>query len=201
MEDNLVTRVKLAWEKTPFITKNFFRASAILTIYGWLLNGNQWPGWLDLRWKPTLFRFQLWRPFTSFLFFGPFGLNYLLTSHFVWTYMGELERMHFQQPEVFLVMMTFGAACLLAVTTALGLSSAFLGHSLSCYLVYVWSRTYEGADVNVLDMFTLRAELLPWFFVIQVGWSSCDLLFISFFAMSVHSRLLTYMSAVLLLLV
>jgi hypothetical protein len=40
--------------------------------------------------------------------------------------------------------------------------------SLSCYLVYIWSREYEGVEVNVNEMFNLKAELLPWFFVAQV---------------------------------
>jgi hypothetical protein len=38
------------------------------------------------------------RPFTGFLYYGPFGLSYLLTIHFVWTYMGTLEKLQFAEP-------------------------------------------------------------------------------------------------------
>lgn len=36
---------------------------------------------------------QIWRPLTSFLYFGQFGLNYLLSAHFMWTYMAHLEKL------------------------------------------------------------------------------------------------------------
>ena len=101
------------------------------------------------------------RPFTSFLYYGPFGLSYLLTIHFVWTYMGTLEKLQFAEPWDFLVMLLFGAASLLAGVGIGGGNARFLGHNLSCFLVYIWARTYEGQEVAVMEFFTIRAELLP----------------------------------------
>ena len=101
------------------------------------------------------------RPLTAFLFYGPFGLSYLLTIHFVWTYMGTLEKLQFAEPWDFLVMLLFGAASLLAGVGVGGGNARFLGHNLSCFLVYIWARTYEGQEVAVMEFFTIRAELLP----------------------------------------
>ena len=108
---------------------------------------------------PTRFHgFQRRRPFTGFLYYGPFGLSYLLTIHFVWTYMGTLEKLQFAEPWDFLVMLLFGAASLLAGVGIGGGNARFLGHNLSCFLVYIWARTYEGQEVAVMEFFTIRAE-------------------------------------------
>ena len=61
----------------------------------------------------------------------------------------------------FLVMLLFGAASLLAGVGIGGGNARFLGHNLSCFLVYIWARTYEGQEVAVMEFFTIRAELLP----------------------------------------
>ena len=87
---------------------------------------------------PTRFHgFQRRRPFTGFLYYGPFGLSYLLTIHFVWTYMGTLEKLQFAEPWDFLVMLLFGAASLLAGVGIGGGNARFLGHNLSLSLIHI----------------------------------------------------------------
>jgi len=107
------------------------------------------------------------RPLTSFLFYGPFGVSYLLTIHFVWTYMSTLEKLAYAEPWEFAMMMVFGASLLLVGVTLLGMNSRFLGHNLSCFLVYIWARTFEGQEVSVMEFFNIKAELLPWYFAAQ----------------------------------
>jgi Derlin-2/3 len=155
------------WIKTPPMTQIYVGSSLFATLATFLLNKNAWPEFLNLDWGAVLTKFQFWRPFTSFLFFGPLGLNYLLTIHFVWTYMAQLEKLNYKKPEEFFVMMVFGALSLLTGYTLTGLSPKFLGHNLSTFLVYIWARIFEGTDVNVMDLFFLKAELLPWFFSAQ----------------------------------
>ena len=75
--------------------------------------------------------------------------------------MGTLEKLQFAEPWDFLVMLLFGAASLLAGVGIGGGNARFLGHNLSCFLVYIWARTYEGQEVAVMEFFTIRAELLP----------------------------------------
>ena len=75
--------------------------------------------------------------------------------------MGTLEKLQFAEPWDFLVMLLFGAASLLMGVGIGGGNARFLGHNLSCFLVYIWARTYEGQEVAVMEFFTIRAELLP----------------------------------------
>ena len=63
---------------------------------------------LNLNWNAVVTKLQLWRPLTAFLFFGPLGLNYILTIQFVWTYMAQLEKLHYNKPAEFFMMLAFG---------------------------------------------------------------------------------------------
>ena len=60
--------------------------------------------------------------------------------------MGTLEKLSHTEPWEFLVMMAFGAGSLLLGVGLGGMNSRFLGHNLSCFLVYIWARTYEGSS-------------------------------------------------------
>ena len=98
---------------------------------------------LQLEWAPTL-RGQMWRPFTAFLNSVPLGREYLMTLQFVWAYMSALERLNHDAPYDFWLMILFGAGSMVAGCTAMRLSPRFLGHNLSMFLVYVWSRYPRG---------------------------------------------------------
>ena len=167
-EDNKLDRMIQAYHKTPPLTKGYLTASFIATAAGYLFNKNEFPSVLLLEWKPILTRAQLWRPFTAFLNFGAFGLGYVMTVHFVWTYMSTLERLHHHKPYDFWIMIVFGMLSMVVGYPILKLSPRFLGHNLSTFLVYVWSRYHEGLEVNMFELFNTRAELLPWFFLAQV---------------------------------
>lgn len=167
-EDNTLDRIIAAWKTTPPLTKAYLSASFAATMMGYLTNKNQFPKILTLEWKPTFQKLQLWRPLTSFLNFGPFGLGYVMTAHFVWTYMSTLERLNHHRPYDFWIMILFGCISMVAGYGFFGLEPRFLGHNLSTFLVYIWSRYHEGLEVNMFELFNTRAELLPWFFLAQV---------------------------------
>jgi len=98
----------------------------------------------------VLGRGEVWRLLTAFLYFGPLDISFGLTMQFVWQYMSMLEKVHHGDPANFVVMWLFGAASLLLAFAAIpSMPSANLGHNLSCFLVYVWARTYEGHEVRV----------------------------------------------------
>ena len=177
-EDNAVERMMDAWKKTPPLTKSYLSASFAATAYGYALNKNEFPSILSLEWQPVLKRMQLWRPLTAFLNFGPLGLGYLMTAHFVWTYMSTLERLHHSKPYDFWIMILFGQLCMVVGYPIFKLSPKFLGHNLSTFLVYIWSRFHEGMEVNMFELFNSRAELLPWFFLAQVCIMFVDIVFV-----------------------
>ena len=166
-EDNTVDRMIDAWKKTPPLTKGYLSASFAATLYGYLFQRNQFPSILSLEWKPILQKLQIWRLFTGFLNFGPLGLGYLMTAQFVWTYMATLERLNHDRPYDFWIMIVFGQLSMVLGYPILKLSPRFLGHNLSTFLVYIWSRYHEGIEVNMFELFHTRAELLPWMFLAQ----------------------------------
>jgi Derlin-2/3 len=166
-EDNTLERMLDAWKKTPPLTKTYLSASFAATLYGYLCNKNEFPSALSLEWKPLVGKLQIWRPLTAFLNFGPLGLGYLMTAHFVWTYMSTLERINHDRPYDFWIMMLFGQLSMVVGYPLLKLSPRFLGHNMSTFLVYIWSRYHEGIEVNMFELFNTRAEMLPWFFLAQ----------------------------------
>ena len=155
------------WHKTPPLTQVYLLSSIVFTTLSFLVNKNQWPEFLTFEWKPILTQFQFWRLFTGFLFFGPLDIFYPLTLQFVWQHMSQLEKLNYKHPEEFFVMIIFGAVTLIGLYTLFGISTHFLGHNLATYLVYIWSRVFEGSDVNFMDLLVLKAEMIPWFFCAQ----------------------------------
>ncbi|GKY94717.1 hypothetical protein MPSEU_000437200 [Mayamaea pseudoterrestris] len=166
-EDTTVDRMKLAWDRTPPLTKAYISATFGTTLYGYLMNSNKFPEILTLDWSKVLKQLQVWRLLTSFLNFGPFGIGWFMTAHFVWTYMATLERLCHNRPYDFWIMILFGQMSMVFGYPLLKLSPQFLGHNLSTYLVYIWARQHEGLQVSMFDLFTARAELLPWIFLGQ----------------------------------
>ncbi len=155
------------WKKTPPMTQVYLSSTMMITVLSAMFNQNRWPGILKFDWKSILLEFQLWRLFTAFLYFGPLDMFYPLTLQFVWQHMSQLEKMDFKAPEEFLLLALFGAASLIGVYSLLGVSMNFLGHNFATYLVYIWSRKFEGTDVNFMDIITLKSEFIPWFFCLQ----------------------------------
>ena len=173
-EDNTFDRIIAAWKRTPPLTKSYLTASAAATIYGRVFCNNDFPKILLLDWNKVLTRLQIWRPFTSFLNFGPFGLGFVMTAQFVWVYMSTLERLNHSHPYDFWIMIVFGQLAMVfgypifnKLVPGFNLNPRYLGHNLSTFLVYIWSRYHEGIEVNMFELFNTRAELLPWFFLAQ----------------------------------
>lgn len=162
-----VSSAAALWRRTPPMTQAYLAASITVTVLSALFNGNRWPEVLTFAWQPILGGLQLWRLATAFLHLGPLDVFYPLTLQFVWQHMAQLEKMEFAAPEEFLLLAVFGMAALLGAYSLLGISTAFLGHNFATYLVYIWSRKFEGTDVNFMDIVTLKSELLPWFFCLQ----------------------------------
>lgn len=169
-ESNIAGRTLEIWKTTPPFTKAYLSASMVATAIGYFSSKDkEFPKLFLLEWEPTFLKLQLWRPFTAFLNFGPFGFGYIMTWHFVWMYMSTLERLHHDKPYDFWVMILFGCVTMVAGYSILGISPRFLGHNLSTFLVYIWSRYHEGMEVNIMELFNARAEMLPWFFLAQTA--------------------------------
>jgi len=182
---------------TPKITRNYLFLSFLFTFYGFLFNSNEFPLILQFtNWSDILFKGQIWRLLTSFFFLGSFDLFYPLTLQFLWQHMSQLEQLTMksndnliiQQEEEaedssassssslstslsssseFLFLLNFGMISILCCYTIFNISMKWIGHNLGTYLMYIWSREYEGIDVNFMDIITVKAEILPILFILQ----------------------------------
>jgi Derlin-2/3 len=161
-----IETLKGIWRKTPPVTQAFVGSSIALTILSFVFNKNHWPNFFHFDWG-KIATGEIWRVATAFLYFGQLDIFFPLTMQFVWQHMTQLEKLNYKSPENFAVMVMFGGTTLIVLYTVLGISTKFLGHNLATYLVYIWSRVFEGTDVNFMDLFTLKSELLPWFFCAQ----------------------------------
>ena len=151
------------------LLRRYLTASFVVTAYGYFMSNNEFPSLLSLDWNKVFKGGQIWRPFTAFLNLGSMGLiGYPMTVHFVHQYMSFLERLAHNKPYDFWIMILFGMTSMLVGYPIMKMSPRFLGHNLSTFLVYIWSRMFEGVDVGVFDFIHIKAELLPWFLLAQV---------------------------------
>ncbi|KAG7021903.1 Derlin-1 [Cucurbita argyrosperma subsp. argyrosperma] len=128
------------------------------------------PNFIVLHFGLVFKRFQVWRLFTNFFFLGKFSINFGIRLLMIARYGVQLENGPFQRRTAdFLWMMIFGALTLLVcedlyyVLSAIPIFySSFLGISLVFMLLYVWSREFPTAQINIYGLVTLKAFYLPW---------------------------------------
>nr|CAG4650443.1 EOG090X0CFQ [Sida crystallina] len=119
----------------------------------------------QLYFNPLLIKkFELWRLFTPFLYFGTFSFNFLFNMIFTYRYCRMLEEGSFRgRTADFVYMFIFG--CITTVICALFVNLLFLGHSLTTMLVYVWARRNPYVQMNFFGLLPFRAPYLPWVLV------------------------------------
>ncbi|XP_074589257.1 derlin-1 [Curcuma longa] len=125
-------------------------------------------GLLDYRrialiYHPVFTKFQIWRLLTNFFFLGPFSMNFGIRLLMIARYGVQLERGPFDNRAAdFLWMMLFGAFILLVLSAIPFFWSSFLGVSMVFMLLYVWSREFRTAQINMYGLVSLQAFYLPW---------------------------------------
>ncbi|KAK8550439.1 hypothetical protein V6N13_118957 [Hibiscus sabdariffa] len=105
--------------------------------------------------------FQVWRLLTNFFFLGNFSVNFAIRLLMIIRYGVQLEQGPFQRRTAdFLWMMIFGALSLLVLSFIPILRGAFLGISLVFMLVYIWSREFPNAQVNIYGLVALKVGIV-----------------------------------------
>eukprot|EP00322_Chrysochromulina_rotalis_P019521 CAMPEP_0115880350 /NCGR_PEP_ID=MMETSP0287-20121206/27824_1 /TAXON_ID=412157 /ORGANISM="Chrysochromulina rotalis, Strain UIO044" /LENGTH=203 /DNA_ID=CAMNT_0003336155 /DNA_START=138 /DNA_END=749 /DNA_ORIENTATION=- len=108
------------------------------------------------------FKWELWRLFTNFFFFGALGVDFLFHMFFLARYCRLLEEGSFRGRTCdFALMLLFGGMTMCIASTVIT-APPFLGSSLAFMMVYVWSRRNEFVRMSFLGLFTFRAPFLPW---------------------------------------
>jgi len=109
-----------------------------------------------------LYKFQIWRLFTNFFFFGALGLDFMFHMFFLSKYCRLLEEGSFRgRTADFLMMLLFGGSLMCIVAPFINIPP-FLGSSLAFMMVYVWARRNEYVRMSFLGLFQFRAPFLPW---------------------------------------
>eukprot|EP01024_Parvocaulis_polyphysoides_P069194 TRINITY_DN8460_c0_g1_i14.p1 TRINITY_DN8460_c0_g1~~TRINITY_DN8460_c0_g1_i14.p1 ORF type:complete len:263 (-),score=23.63 TRINITY_DN8460_c0_g1_i14:445-1233(-) len=106
-------------------------------------------------------KYELWRLFTNFLFFGNLGIDFFFHMFFLVRYSKALEEGSFRGKSAdFLWMLMFGSFIMLAIAPFVNVQ--FLGMSLTFMMVYVWGRRHQYVQLSFLGIFNFTAPYLPW---------------------------------------
>lgn len=110
-------------------------------------------------------KYQLWRLFTNFFFFGSLGMDFVFHMFFLSRYCRLLEEGTFRGRSAdFFYMLLFGSALLSSVAPFINIQ--FLGASLTFMMVYVWGRRNRHVQMSFLGLFSFTAPYLPWVLLI-----------------------------------
>jgi len=105
---------------------------------------------------------QVWRLFTSYLFFGYFSVDFLFHMYFLVRYCRLLEEGDFRgRTANFVLMLAFGVTMMTLVAPFLGTGGQFLGNALTFMMTYTWGRRNQHAQMAFLGAFTFSAPYLP----------------------------------------
>ena len=130
---------------------------------------------------------QYWRVFSSFFFFGPVGLDFVLhlyfvvvSSTFLFLLCVLLTAYHVQsrycllleegifrnRPADFTTMLIFGALLMFVLSYSVPTFATikFLAHPLTFMMIYIWGRSPENVHVRLsfFGVLVFRAPYLPW---------------------------------------
>ena len=116
---------------------------------------------LYFNWSLIFHQGQVWRLFTSYLFFGAFSIDFLFHMYFLVRYSRLLEEGEFRgKTAKYLIMLLFGISCMSYVASYTNVH--FLGSALTFMMSYVWGRRNEDVKMSFLGFLTFNAPYLCW---------------------------------------
>ncbi|XP_023235845.1 derlin-2-like [Centruroides sculpturatus] len=143
----------------PIITRSYTTACVLTTVAVQL--DLITPFQLYFNPEAVIKKYQIWRLFTTFLFFGTFGFNFLFNIIFTHRYCRMLEEGTFRgRTADFFFMFVFGGT--LMIIFALFVNLLFLGQAFTIMLVYIWSRRNPYVRMNFFGLLNFQAPYLPW---------------------------------------
>ncbi|KAI0031051.1 Der1-like protein [Vararia minispora EC-137] len=111
---------------------------------------------------------QLWRPFTTFFYFGPISLDFIFHMFFFMRYSRMLEESSFANRRAdYFWLLSLCAIILLCLSPAFNLP--FLSSPLAYVPIYFWSRRHPSTPISLFGIVTITAPYLP-FALICFSW-------------------------------
>ncbi|RZC10031.1 Derlin-1 isoform B [Glycine soja] len=118
---------------------------------------------ISLDYGPVFKSLQVWRLITNFFFLGSFSLPFAVRLIMIAKYGVSLERGPFDKRTAdYVWMFIFGAFSLLVIAAVPFFWYPFMGISLVFMIVYVWSREFPNARINIYGVVSLKGFYLPW---------------------------------------
>ncbi|KAG7014843.1 Derlin-1 [Cucurbita argyrosperma subsp. argyrosperma] len=104
-------------------------------------------------------KFQIWRLITNFFFLGPFSFPFAFRLIIIAKYGVSLERGPFDKRTAdYVWMLIFGALSLLVMAAIPYCWTPFMGSSLVFMIVYIWSREFPNARINIYGVVSLKVS-------------------------------------------
>jgi len=144
----------------PIVSRIYF-TSAFLTTAGCAMDLIS-PYSLYFNFDLIFFEGQIWRLFSSFMFFGLFSVDFLFHMYFLVRYCRLLEEGDFRGRTANFVLMLFFGIFLIAMVAPFVQAHNFLGSALTFMMTYVWGRRNEDVKMSVFGLITFTAPYLPW---------------------------------------
>ena len=105
-------------------------------------------------------KFQIWRLFTNFMYFGEFSLSFFFHAIIYFRNSKLLEKNVFKGNVAdYIFFLVFCMMILLFLSYFTG--SLFLAQSLSFAMTYYWGRKSKLTQVELMGIFNIRAPYLP----------------------------------------
>lgn len=149
----------------PLVTKIFLVSNLIMgasLTFKWLEGAS-----MVLFWPMILKKFQIWRLFTSFIFAGPFSLNFAFHVYILYQNLRKYEENPYNTGAggnsadvLWMILLSMG--CLLLIAYIFDMM--ILTESLLYVILYVGSRRDPNSQVNMMG-FRFKSIYLPWVYI------------------------------------
>lgn len=127
------------------------------------------PFLFNLSWPAIIYRGQLWRLVTSFLYFGDFSIGVIFTTVQNISYLRSLEKETFAgRPTEFLLFLFFLWASILLISFIY--SMFYVTTPFFTGVMYLWGRTNPDKLISFYGIITLQACYLPIVFIVITLW-------------------------------
>jgi Derlin-2/3 len=147
------------YREVPPITKYYTMTTAVIALS--LQFGYITPYQMYYHPNLVIFNGQIWRLLSTFLYFGPFGIDFLFHTFFMMRYFRSLEESWYRGKQAeFSLLLIVGGCLLLILGPIFGM--VFLGPPLVFMMVYIWGRRNPYLMMSFLGLFTFTAPYLPW---------------------------------------
>ncbi|ORY76207.1 Derlin [Leucosporidium creatinivorum] len=142
----------------PPITKAYLIASTAISVA--VQCNIVTPLQLYFTYRSAIEQGQLWRIATTFLYWGPIGLDFVFHLFFFARYSKLLEDGAFHGRKADYTWLLIVSCTLLLILSPLS-PSPFLASPLSFTLVYLWSRLNPAVRLSLFGIITITAPYLP----------------------------------------